>query len=160
MHFQKTLQIHYLFKDFIQEKITEKEGTIKLGKIEDIEKYVDFAHESTGGPKEWLEGYIKDWINRGGCFILENTGEILGSFEIRKSDNHPEYANLGMIVSPNHRKKGLGTFLLGKAKETSLKWNLHPICGCDKDNIGSKKSIHNNGFRSVQQLLLLKFDGE
>ena len=57
-------------------------------------------------------------------------------------------------------KKYLGTFLLGKAKETAREWNLHPICGCDQDNIGSLKSIHKNGFRNVHQMMLLKFDAE
>jgi predicted acetyltransferase len=161
MHLQKSVQIHYyLFSDFLQEKVIEKEGTIKSGKIKDIEKFVDFTHESTGGPKQWLEGYLSTLINKGGYFIFENNGEILGAFEVRKSDTYPKTAHLGMVVSPNHRKKGLGTFLLGKAKETAREWNLQPICGCDQDNIGSLKSIHKNGFRIVHQMMLLKFEAE
>lgn len=62
-----------------------------------------------------------------------------------------------MVVSPAHRKKGLGTFLLGNAKEKAIKWNREPICSCEKDNIGSLKSIENNGFRSIHQMLMLEF---
>lgn len=158
MHFQKSVQIEgYLFADFLLAKINKKEGTISTAKIDHLEELVEFCHLSTGGPKEWLHGYISNLITKGEFFVFENEGEILGIFEVRKSKSNPTVADIGMIVSPLHRKKGLGTFLLGKAKETALAWGKQPICGCDKDNTGSLKCIHNNGFRSIHQMLLLKF---
>ncbi len=158
MHFQKSIQIEgYLFVDFLPTQVSKKEGTISLAKIERLEELVEFCHKSAGGSKEWLHGYISNLIAKGEFFVFENEVEILGTFEVRKSESNPNVANIGMIVSPLHRRKGLGTFLLGKAKETALAWSRQPICGCDKDNLGSLKCIHNNGFRSIHQMLLLEF---
>ncbi len=158
MHFQESIQIEgYLFADFLPAKVSEKEGTVSLAKIEQLEKLVEFCQQGSGGPSEWLNGYLGNLINKGELFVFEYEGETLGTFEVRTSDSNPNVANIGMIVSPRHRKQGLGTFLLGKAKETALAWGKQPICGCDKDNTGSLKCIHNNGFRSIHQMLRLKF---
>ncbi|KAA3596306.1 MAG: GNAT family N-acetyltransferase [Calditrichaeota bacterium] len=161
MNFQESVEIQfYLFSDYLNEKVGDKEGTLRLVKIDELEKFVEFCHISTGGPKDWLSGYVSNLITKGEYFVFEEKGEILGICEVRKSETNPKVANLGMIVSPNHRKKGLGTFLLGKAKEISLEWKREPICGCEKENIGSLKAIHKNGFRSIHQMLLLKFGSQ
>lgn len=161
MHYQKSVRIHYYqFQNLLETKLDKKDGKLRLGKMEELEKLVEFCHTSTGAPKEWLNGYISTWVSKGGFFVFENESEILGTMEVRKSDTFPGVANLGMIVSPNHRKKGIGTFLLGKAKETALNWNLKPICGCDFDNVGSLKSINKNGFRNMNQMLLVRLDTE
>ena len=89
--------------------------------------------------------------------MLEDIGEILGSCVVRKCDSDPEIANVGMAVAPAHRRKGLGTFLLGKAKEKAIEWGKQPICSCEMDNAGSLKSIQKNGFRSIHQMLYMEF---
>lgn len=161
VHFQKSIEIRfYLFSDFLQEKVSEKNGKLRPGKTEDLEDLAKFCNISTGAPTDWLKGYISNLINKQEYFVFEHDGKILGICEVRKSESNPKVANLGMIVSPDHRKNGLGTFLLGKAKEIALERKLQPICGCDKNNIGSLKSIHKNGFRNVNQMLLFKFDSE
>ena len=158
MHFQKQIKIEcLLFSDLLVKKINTMDGLIRTAEINDLKNVVKFCHNSTGDPINWLNEYSENLINRNELFIFEHNGEILGTFEVRKSESCPETANIGMIVSSLHRRKGLGTFLLGKAKEISLKWNRKPICSCEKENIGSKKSITNNGFRNIHQMLLLKF---
>ena len=158
MHFQKAVEVNtYLFTDFFEVKTVEKEGVLRLAAEEDLEKPVDFCHKSMGGPKEWLNGYLGNLIARGEIFALEDGEEILGTCEVRKSESDSAVADVGVVVSSEHRRKGLGTFLLGKAKEITLQWNRQPICSCEKDNIGSLKSIQNNGFRSVHQMLLMEF---
>ena len=88
---------------------------------------------------------------------MELGTEILGACEVRKSAVQPEVADLGMVVSVNHRRKGVGTYLLGQAKRISREWDRKPICSCEKENAGSLKSILNNGFRSVHQMLVMEF---
>ena len=159
MHFQKSIEVDtYLFTDFLKVNIIKKEGVLRSAESENLEKLVEFCHKSMGGPKVWLNGYIGNLIDRGEFFVFEDGEEILGTYEVRKSESNNKVASVGMIVSPAHRKKGLGTFLLAKAKEIAIKWNKQPICSCEKDNIGSLKSIQNNGFRSVHQMLLMEFE--
>ncbi|MBO6621467.1 MAG: GNAT family N-acetyltransferase [Balneola sp.] len=161
MHFQKVVKVDtYLFTNFLKVNAVEKKGVLRLGTEEDLEKFVEFCHQNVGGSKKWLNGYLSNLIAKREIFVLEDEEQILGTCEIRKSESNPEVADIGMIVSTEHRKKGLGTFLLGKAKEISLQWNRQPICSCEKDNLGSLKSIHNNGFRSIHQMLMMEFELE
>ena len=158
LHAQQKINIHtYLFTDFLDLNTGEKEGTLKTAKDEDLERITEFCHIAMGAPKEWLSGYLGNLISRVELFSFENNGEFLGTCEVRKSDTSPDIADVGMVVSPDHRRKGMGTFLLGKAKEKARELNRKAICSCEKDNIGSLKSIQNNGFRSINQLLSVEF---
>lgn len=158
MHFQKKLEVHtYLFTDFLHVTPVEKEGILRSAGSTDLEKVVDFCHISMGGPKEWLTGYLGNLIAKEALFMFEDGAEILGTCEVRKSENNPAVANIGMVVSATHRRKSLGTFLLGKAKGIAIQQGKQPICSCEKDNIGSLKSIERNGFRSLHQMLSIEF---
>ena len=158
MHFQKSVNIDsYLFTDFLSAESIQKMGALRLAEKDDLEKLIDFCHISVGAPKEWLKEYVGDLITKQEIFVLENGEDILGTCEVRKNKNQPTVADVGVIVSPDHRKKGIGTYLLGKAKEIAFQWNKTPICSTEKDNKGSLKAIQKNGFRSVHQILLMKF---
>ncbi len=158
MHFQKLVKVDtYLFTALVDGNTTEKEGTLNVAVEDDLERLINFCHESMGAPKEWLNGYLSDLIKKGEIFVFEDNDEILGTCEVRKRESEPGVADVGMVVSTAHRRKGLGTFLLGKAKEIAFQWNKKPICSCEKDNMGSLKSIHKNGFRSIHQMLSMDF---
>jgi len=158
MHLQKSVEVNtYLFTDFFEAKRGVQKGVLKVATKGDLDNLVDFCHKSMGGPKEWLVGYIGNLIAKGEIFALTDGNEILGTCEVRKSESNSEVADVGMVVSTDHRRQGLGTFLLGKAKEIALQWNRQPICSCEKDNMGSLKAIQNSGFRSVHQMLLMEF---
>ena len=158
MQMQKSVKVHtYLFSDFINIEPNERKEKPRQALSEDLENAIDFCHISMGAPKEWLNGYVGDLIEREELFVFEDIHEIIGTFEVRKSDSNSKVANIGMVVSPKHRRKGLGTYLLGQAKKKAIEWNLEPICSCEKDNMGSLKSIHKNGFRSIYQMLLVEF---
>lgn len=158
MHVQQSVKVDTcLFTDYLEVETPEKKGIFRSYGTDDPEKLIDFYHKSIDAPKEWLRGYLGGHLAKGEIFILEEGEEIVGACEVRKSDSQKHIADLGMVVSANHRKKGLGTYLLGKAKEVAKSWDREPICSCEKDNIGSLKSIQNNGFRSIHQMLLLTF---
>ncbi len=158
MHIQKSVKIHtYLFTDALKVENNNKEGAFRIVALQELETIVNFYHESIGAPKGWLNDYLGNLVEKSEVFVLINGDEILGACEVRKSESNPKVAGVGVVVSSSQRKKGLGTFLLGKAKEKAIAWNRQPICSCEKDNIGSIKSIENNGFRSIHQMLLLEF---
>lgn len=158
MQVQKSVVVDTcLFTDHLSVETPEKDGIFRPFEKENIDSLVDFYHKSMDGPKDWLRGYLGDLLEKGEIFVLEKDKVILGACEVRKSASQLEIADIGMVVSPAHRRKGLGTYLLGKAKEVALSWDRQPICSCEKDNIGSLKSIQNNGFRSIHQMLLLTF---
>ena len=158
LNFVKELAVNtYLFRNTFEVNIDEKEGVIKACENKDIERIVNFCCYSMGAPKEWLAGYIGGLIEKKEIFSLEQAGEIIGTCEVRKSTTAPEFADIGMVVSPDFRRKGYGTYLLNKAKTIAIEWGKIPICSCEKDNVGSIKSISNCGFVSRYQLLSITF---
>ena len=49
-------------------------------------------------------------------------------------------------VRPSERRKGIATAMIGLALEECRRLGIHRVLmTCDKDNIGSAKSIRNNG---------------
>ncbi len=158
LHQQVSVKIHsYLFQSVEDVKLHPIDGLFRAASLEDIENLINFCHKIHPASREWLMEYISTRVTREEYFLLMQQAEILGTCEVRKSDSNPSVANLGMMVSADHRGKGLGTFLLGKAKEISLQWNRQPICSCSVDNTGSVKAITRNGFRSIHQILSIKF---
>ncbi|MDW3650303.1 MAG: GNAT family N-acetyltransferase [Bacteroidia bacterium] len=148
----------YLYEKFLEVEMGEREAEFRICHSEDLEAIVRYCHLATGGPEAWLEGYIGNLIEKGEIFMLRNEEEIIGTCEVRKSISAPDYVDIGMIVSPNHRKKGYGSFLLNRAKEIAISWGKEPICSTTIDNLGSQKAIRNCGFRSMHQLLEVHFD--
>ena len=81
-------------------------------------------------------------------FYIENN-QIVGTINIRhclndlllKSGGHIRYS-----VLPSQRKKGYATKIIGLALKECQNLNIDKVLlVCDKDNIGSAKSIKNNG---------------
>ncbi len=158
MQFQKSVKVDtYLFGDFIKIEPIDRVEKPRLAQNKDLDLVVEFCHLSMGAPKEWLTGYVSNLIEKSEFFILDNNQQIIGTFEVRKSESNFKVANIGMVVSPEHRRKGIGTYLLGAAKTKAIEWNRDPVCSCEKDNIGSLKAIQKNGFRSIHQMLSIEF---
>ncbi len=158
MHLQKSSEVYgYLFANMVDAPLGNCKDIFRTAEEKDLASLVDFSHQTLDAPKDWLNDYIGGWIKKDGFFVLENDTEILGTCEVRINDENPSIASLGMVVSAQHRKQGLGTYLLGAAKAIALERGLQAICGCPKDNIGSLKAIQKNGFRIAHTDLLLRF---
>jgi len=79
----------------------------------------------------------------------EERDKILGAVDIR------HYLNKGLLfdgghigdgIRPSERKKGYATLLIKLSLDECKKLNINDcLIVCNKDNIGSKKSIINNG---------------
>ena len=161
LEFAQKIEIDtYLFREHHEVSVPSKDGQLLECGHDDIQRVVDFCHHSTGAPKEWLNSYVRGLVEKKEMFYLKNDHGIAGTCEVRKSETYPDFADIGMIVSPDHRRQGYGTFLLHQAKSIALEWGKKPICSCEKNNIGSLKAIHNSGFVSTYQLLSIEFDLE
>lgn len=157
-HLAQQLSIHtYLFRDYTTAAVAEKPEELRKCTTEDLSAIVDFCHYSIGAPKAWLKNYVGGLIDKGEVFVLAAGETIIGTCEVRENVAMPTYVDIGMIVSPDYRKQGYGTYLLSLAKSIAIKQGKTPICSCEKGNIGSLKSIQNCGFISKYQLLLIDF---
>ncbi len=158
LNFVKNIRVHtYLFRDSAPVSIPEKEGILHLAQLADLDKIVEFYVHSIGAPKPWLNNYVGNRIQDGELFYFENHNTIIGTCEVRKSPTNPIVADIGMAIAPEFRKQGYGTYLLHQAKLIAQGLGKEPICSCEKENLGSFKSISNSGFISLSQLLEIEF---
>ena len=158
LHFVQHLQVHtYLFREVVASTVAMKTGGLVEISKSQLPQMVTFYHYSVGAPETWLQVYLGDLIDRRALFCLRRNNQIVGTCEVRKSDAMSSCADIGMIVAPDFRRQGYGTYLLSLAKDIALERGLQPICSCEKGNIGSLRSIEANGFRTTHQLLAINF---
>ena len=81
----------------------------------------------------------------------------LATGECRPSDSQKPYADLGMVVSKNHRGQGLATNILRQLIRRCRENGLSPICSTERDNYAAQKAIENSGFVSHHRLLEIAF---
>ncbi|MEL7250492.1 MAG: GNAT family N-acetyltransferase [Bacteroidota bacterium] len=158
LHFVQHLQVHtYLFRERLPKTVIPKAGKLKEVAKDELAQMVAFCHYSVGAPESWLQSYLGDLIGKRELFCLRLDGKIAGTCEVRKSEAAPDFADIGMIISPDFRRQGYGTYLLSSAKGIALQQGLQPICSCEKGNVGSLRAIETNGFRTTHSLLAVNF---
>ena len=147
----------FLFRELNHVDLPTKNEIVKEAYKEDIDDLVGFYNQSIGAPRDWLLGYTKGLIEKRALFYISDKDVILGVFEVRKNNQNNAYADIGMVVSPEFRRMGYGTFLLNEAKKMAVKRGLQPICSCEKSNSGSLKSIQKVGFTSNHKIIEASF---
>ncbi|MDF1695348.1 MAG: GNAT family N-acetyltransferase [Saprospiraceae bacterium] len=148
----------YLFRNTMKVNMTEKAGRLHQAEMDELNMVVDFYHASIGAPIEWLNGYLRNHVHKGEVYYFKNKEEMIGACEVRKSMTNSSVSDIGMLVAPSFRKQGYGSYLLYKAKMIAIESGRTPICSCEKENIGSYKSITNAGFISIDRLLKIALD--
>ena len=95
--------------------------------------------------ERWLEWMEEDRQNTQDLFFLTDGATIIGAISIRYKcagvDGHSGYG-----IRPSQRGKGYATKMLELAIPILKGYGHEPIIlSCDKDNIGSARSIQKNG---------------
>lgn len=109
--------------------------------------YHDFEHYCENLEiKDTSNGFVPDST----FFCLDTDRNIMvGAVNIRHFLNESLLLNGGHIgdgVVPSERRKGIATAMIGLALQECRKLGIERVLMvCDKDNIGSAKSIINNG---------------
>ncbi len=109
---------------------------------------------------DWLRGYSSNLIARGELFCLYRRNEWIGLGELRRSDSQPGIADLGVMVSPEYRRRGWATDILVRLLAICDREGLQAICSTTVDNIASQKAIERAGFVSRHRLVEVNFVSE
>lgn len=104
-----------------------------------------------------FEGYYEELINNDQLFVLHDANTFLGIGEFRKHKIHQKYADIGMVVSEEHRRKGMGTYIIYKLIEYCHIKNVIPIASCESENIASKKTLEKAGMISKHRIVNVRF---
>ncbi len=158
-----TLAVNALMYQYSNKEsvIAENEITLSLAKDDQLEMLVDFAIEAIGAPQEWLTGYYANLIKRNELWYYSNGETIAATGECRHFDDYQtQYADLGMIVSPEHRGQGLATHVLNQLVMIAKKKGLKAICSTERSNIGAQKAINKAGFVAKNRIVQFEFVSE
>lgn len=108
--------------------------------------------------REWLLDYSGRLITRGELLLLRSDEAWLGLGEFRRSETQPGVVDVGMMVSPGHRRQGWATEILRRLARQALDEGLRPICSTTVDNIASRTAIERAGFVPRHRILDVCFE--
>ena len=118
---------------------------------------IDFGLRSIGDRRDWLEGYYAERIQKEELFGLWNGRELRAAGELRISPIQEGVADVGMVVSPEFRKRGFATLILKQLRCQGQQRGLRLVCSTEKGNIGARKAILQAGFVSSHRILRITF---
>ena len=99
--------------------------------------------------KKWLKWIVDDRNAGQELFFLIYDEIILGAASIRPKKNAKNIGldgHIGFGIRPSERNKGYATKILSMALPILKNYGIdQAIITCDKENIGSSKTIQNNG---------------
>ena len=140
-------------KEQIEEYLQEffKNGELELAGDGGLDKIKDFD--------KWLQKIRNDLseetVEKGRCSatlflcVRQSDNKVVGNIQIRHKLNEKLLKNGGHIgdgIRPTERRKGYATEMIRLALEECKKLGINKVLMvCYKDNIGSRKSIINNG---------------
>lgn len=94
-------------------------------------------------------GLPQGWVPCSAYWLVNSEAEIFGGIRIRKELNSEFLKNIaghiGYDISPSHRGKGYGKFILKLGLEKAKIMNISPVLlTCKSDNYASAKVIESN----------------
>lgn len=117
-----------------------------------------FSVEALGEDHEWLNAYFANRIAEKEIFGLWQNNSLIAIGECRPSKTQEPYADLGVIVSKNHRGQGIATAILKRLLKHCRDNSLNAICSTESKNLAAQKAIEKAGFVSHHRILDFSFD--
>ena len=107
--------------------------------------------------EKWLKWKEEDREAGQDLFFFMREDYILGAISIRFKKNAQNVGidgHSGYGIRPSERQKGYATAMLAMALPIMKEYGINPVViSCDKENIGSAKTILNNGGRLVEEVV-------
>ena len=123
--------------------------SIRAAKRDDVASLLRLGADFFDGPAE-IEGYIRS----DGLMIHETReGVALGAGVMKRVVADRNDVDIGMVVHPDHRRRGHGAYIIAHLKAQCLARGLRPICGCSVDNVASQRTLERAGFASRHRLV-------
>jgi GNAT superfamily N-acetyltransferase len=142
-------------------RVSEPEGPglddLRLAELDDHGRIVDFQVEQVGMPRDFLEGYVRERLERQEMLLFEASSQLLAVGELRRDLQQDGIAQLGLIVRAEERGKGIGTRMFSSLATRSRELGLTPCCSTEITNIGARRAIERAGLRANHRVLRVGF---
>jgi predicted acetyltransferase len=126
--------------------------TFRLAGLEDLEATASFWRDKVDMTGDWIEGYLKRLILKD-CFInFYINDQIVGTGGIRPSISTKSFANIGIAVSCDYRRQGLGTYIIQTLRGHCNEQGYKTICSTTNENIASQKTIEKSGYLNYHKV--------
>jgi len=162
MELQKSIAVEsYLFKDMEEVIPEERDVAFRLARTDELDRMLNFHQEAyeiaelSEKATEGLSDYYGNCLSTAVIYFLEKDKEVIGILEVRTADTGTKPTSLGVVVLPNYRKKGYGSYMLCQGKLIAKSRDSEAICSCNVKNISSRKAIEKSGFRALHLTLLI-----
>lgn len=101
---------------------------------------------------------IRSYVSHDGLrlFRARNRG-LLGCGVSKRVIADRRDFDIGMVVAPELRGKGLGSYIAAFEKDRCLSAGDRPVCGCAADNIASRRALESAGFRTFHRLIAFSY---
>lgn len=129
-------------------------GVIDAARLPDA---IAFAADTLGASKNWLQAYFGDLVSRGELYGLWTDDDLIATGECRPSPTQKPYADVGMIVGLDQRRKRLATNILRQLVALCIERELQAICSTEAGNKGAQRAISNAGFICDHRILTIGF---
>jgi GNAT superfamily N-acetyltransferase len=142
----------YLFRDVNDtEHLSSGSGDIcfRLARKEDINSISEISGDFFYD--------LHEHISKEEVLIFYDKDELIGAGSCKRIWDSKNYYDIGMVVAENHRKKGIGTFIISQLKEYCYNNGLVPVCGCWYYNHASKKTLEKAGFVTRHRIIRFEF---
>lgn len=97
---------------------------------------------------------IERYITAGQMYLYESAaGDLLGCGILTRFVPDRGAVDVGMVVAPAHRRRGIGSQIVAHLKHCCLEVGDRPICGCSADNEASRRALENAGFATAHSLI-------
>jgi RimJ/RimL family protein N-acetyltransferase len=121
----------------------------RFGTLTDVDSVLSI-HDGFFTDRSEIERYVTD----GRMYLYEAaSGDLLGCGILTRFVPDLGAVDVGMVVAPAHRRRGVGTHIVAHLKHRCLEVGDRPICGCSADNEASRRALENAGFTTLHSLI-------
>jgi len=142
-----------LFRDYSKGISVEYENQFKvrLARHSDIQFLLAYDSGLYESPEE-----LRYTVANNMLYMFEKDNYLIGCGYLIKIMPDKNFHDIGVWTNPDVRKQGYGAMIISYLKRHCFSHNYTPVCGCDVNNIASRKTLERNGF--ISKYCLIEFN--